>query len=78
MTEQEAVEEADRMLEVYAKFAREHLALPVYHGEKTESERFPGAVQTLCIEAMVQPKGNSGGHISFPWPEFRSDGRYKV
>ncbi|MBV8227987.1 MAG: proline--tRNA ligase [Verrucomicrobia bacterium] len=55
-TEHEAVEEADRMLEVYATFAREHLGLPVYHGEKTESERFPGAVQTLCIEAMVQDR----------------------
>src|SRR5882757_9749950 len=43
-------------LEVYATFARNYLALPVYHGEKTESERFPGAVQTLCIEAMVQDR----------------------
>jgi prolyl-tRNA synthetase len=55
-TEQEAIEEAVQMLEVYATFARNHLALPVYHGEKTDSERFPGAVQTLCIEAMVQDR----------------------
>jgi prolyl-tRNA synthetase len=55
-TEQEAIEEAVQMLEVYATFARNHLALPVYHGEKTESERFPGAVQTLTIEAMVQDR----------------------
>src|SRR6202795_5216562 len=55
-TQQEAIEEAVQMLEVYATFARNHLALPVYHGEKTESERFPGAVQTLCIEAMVQDR----------------------
>src|SRR6202030_4532465 len=55
-TEQEAIEEAVQMLEVYATFARNHLALPVYHGEKTESERFPGAVQALCIEAMVQDR----------------------
>jgi prolyl-tRNA synthetase len=55
-TKQEAIEEAVQMLEVYATFARNHLALPVYHGEKTESERFPGAVQTLCIEAMVQDR----------------------
>ena len=53
---QEAIEETVAMLEVYAAFARNHLALPVYHGEKTESERFPGAVQTLCIEAMVQDR----------------------
>src|SRR5246500_2511785 len=55
-TSQEAIEEAVQMLEVYATFARNHLALPVYHGEKTESERFPGAVQTLTIEAMVQDR----------------------
>ncbi|HEY2123735.1 MAG TPA: proline--tRNA ligase, partial [Chthoniobacterales bacterium] len=55
-TEAEAVEEANRMLEVYATFARDHLALPVYQGEKSESERFPGAIQTLSIEAMVQDR----------------------
>ncbi|HKM57232.1 MAG TPA: proline--tRNA ligase [Chthoniobacterales bacterium] len=55
-TEAEAVEEANRMLDVYATFARDHLALPVYQGEKSESERFPGAVQTLSIEAMVQDR----------------------
>ena len=55
-SEREAIEEAVQMLEVYATFARNHLALPVYHGEKTASERFPGAVQTLCIEAMVQDR----------------------
>jgi prolyl-tRNA synthetase len=55
-TEAEAIEEAGRMLDVYATFARDHLALPVYHGEKSESERFPGAVQTLCIEAMLQDR----------------------
>ena len=44
------------MLDVYETFAREFLALPVYSGEKSESERFPGAVQTLCIEAMVQDR----------------------
>ena len=55
-TKQEAIEEAVQILEVYATFARNHLALPVYHGEKTESERFPGAVQTLCVEAMVQDR----------------------
>jgi len=55
-TEQEAIEEAVQMLEVYATFVHNHLALPVYHGEKTESERFPGAVRTLCIESMVQDR----------------------
>ncbi len=55
-TEAEAREETQRMLDVYAEFAREHIALPVFAGEKSESERFPGAVQTLCIEAMVQDR----------------------
>ena len=44
------------MLEVYATFAREHLAVPVLCGRKSASERFPGAVDTLCIEAMVQDR----------------------
>lgn len=53
-TEQEAIEEASRMVNVYARFAREFMALPVVVGHKTESERFAGAVDTLCIEAMMQ------------------------
>jgi prolyl-tRNA synthetase len=53
---EEAVAETDKMLGVYETFAREHLALPVFTGEKSESERFPGAVSTLCIEAMVQDR----------------------
>ena len=55
-TEAEARAETTRMLGVYETFAREYLALPVYTGEKTASERFPGAVETLCIEAMVQDR----------------------
>jgi prolyl-tRNA synthetase len=55
-TEAEAVAETEKMLQVYAAFAREYLALPVYPGEKSESERFPGAVRTLTIEAMVQDR----------------------
>ena len=55
-TEAEAREETEKMLGVYETFAREFLAVPVISGEKTESERFPGAVQTLCIEAMVQDR----------------------
>ena len=55
-TEAEARAETQQMLDVYATFAREHLAVPVYAGEKSESERFPGAVQTLSIEAMVQDR----------------------
>jgi len=55
-TEQEAIEETERMLGVYEAFARDHLAVPVLTGEKSAGERFPGAVQTLCIEAMVQDR----------------------
>jgi prolyl-tRNA synthetase len=55
-TEAEAREETQKMLGVYETFVRDHLAIPVFSGEKSESERFPGAVQTLCIEAMVQDR----------------------
>jgi prolyl-tRNA synthetase len=55
-TESEAREEAVRMLGVYETFAKEWLAVPVYTGEKSPGERFPGAVQTLTIEAMVQDR----------------------
>ncbi len=53
-TEQEAVEEAERMLEVYATFAEEWISLPVIRGLKTPGERFAGAVETYCIEALMQ------------------------
>ena len=55
-TSEEAVIETEKMLGVYETFARDHLALPVLTGEKSASERFPGAVRTLCIEAMVQDR----------------------
>lgn len=52
--EQEAIEEAERMLGVYATFAEEWIGLPVIRGFKSPNERFPGAVETYCIEAMMQ------------------------
>ena len=55
-TEAEALEETRRMLDVYAEFAEQHLAIPVIKGEKTAGERFPGAVTTLAIEAMMQDR----------------------
>lgn len=55
-TEAEAREETMKMLRVYESFARDYLAIPVLSGEKSEGERFPGAVQTYCIEAMVQDR----------------------
>ena len=53
-TKSEAVEEADRMNNVYADFAESYMAMPVIKGLKTESERFAGADETYCIEAMMQ------------------------
>jgi len=53
-TRQEAVEEAEKMIQVYAQFAREFMAMPVIVGSKSESERFAGALDTLCIEALMQ------------------------
>ena len=51
-----ALEETFKMLDVYAEFAEKYLAMPVIKGEKTSSERFPGALQTFSIEAMMQDK----------------------
>lgn len=55
-TKEEAVNETLMMLNVYAQFAEDVLAMAVIKGEKTESERFPGAVNTYCIEAMMQDR----------------------
>lgn len=55
-TEAEAVAEAAQMLEVYRSFAEDWMAMPVLTGPKTDGQKFPGAVQTLCIEAMMQDK----------------------
>ncbi len=53
-TKQEAVEEAERMLDVYADFVENYMALPVIKGVKSASERFAGAEDTYCIEALMQ------------------------
>lgn len=53
-TKQEALEETKTMLDVYATFAEEFMAIPVVKGVKTESERFAGALDTYCIEALMQ------------------------
>lgn len=53
-TSQEAVDETLQMLDVYAEFAENFMAMPVIKGVKTESERFPGALDTYCIEALMQ------------------------
>ena len=53
-TREEAEEEAQKMLKVYAKFAEEWMAVPVIQGVKSETERFAGALDTYTIEAMMQ------------------------
>lgn len=53
-TKAEAIAEAKKMVHVYADFARNFMSMPVIVGEKSESERFAGALNTLCIEAMMQ------------------------
>ena len=53
-TEEEAVEETRKMLDVYTTFAEEWMAMPVIRGLKTAAERFAGAVDTYCIEALMQ------------------------
>jgi len=65
-TEQEAKEETERMLGVYEHFVQNCLAIPVITGEKTPSERFPGAVATYSIETMTQDrKALQGGTSHF-------------
>ena len=53
-TKTEAIEETEKMLHVYAEFAEKYMAMPVVRGLKTPSERFAGAEETYCIEALMQ------------------------
>jgi prolyl-tRNA synthetase len=55
-TQKEAEEEAHKILEVYRSFAEDWMAMPVLTGPKSDGQKFPGAVYTLCIEAMMQDK----------------------
>lgn len=52
-TAEEAIEETEKMLNVYTKFCQEYLAIPVVQGMKTESDKFAGAERTYCIEALM-------------------------
>ena len=52
-TSEEAIQETEKMLNVYAKFCEEYLAIPVIKGKKTESDKFAGAESTYCIEALM-------------------------
>ena len=53
-TKQEAIQESEKMMHVYADFAENFMAMPVIKGIKTETERFAGAEETYCIEALMQ------------------------
>ncbi|RZK42143.1 MAG: proline--tRNA ligase [Pedobacter sp.] len=53
-TAEEAIEETERMLDVYADFSEKWMAVPVVKGKKTANERFAGALETYCIEALMQ------------------------
>ena len=53
-TREEAIEESEKMMHVYAEFAQDFMAIPVVKGLKTETERFAGAEETYCIEALMQ------------------------
>ena len=53
-TKDEAIAESEQMMNVYADFVENHMAVPVIKGLKTESERFAGALETYCIEALMQ------------------------
>ncbi|MCB0278220.1 MAG: proline--tRNA ligase [Calditrichaeota bacterium] len=55
-TDKEAIIETEKILYIYKQFVEEFMAIPVIHGRKTKNERFAGAVDTLCIEAMMQDK----------------------
>jgi prolyl-tRNA synthetase len=76
-TKKEAIERTQMMLDLYAEFVEQYLAMPVMRGKKTALERFPGAVDTFCIEAMMQDRkalqvgmDNFLGNIdaSYWWP----------
>jgi prolyl-tRNA synthetase len=53
-TKEEAIEETEKILDIYAKFAEDWMAMPVLRGLKSPNERFAGAVETYCIEALMQ------------------------
>jgi prolyl-tRNA synthetase len=73
-TAQEAIEETERMLDVYADFVENWMALPVIKGVKTPNERFAGALDTYCIEALMQDgKALQAGTSHFLGQNFAKD-----
>ena len=70
-TREEAIEETEKMINVYAGFAENSMALPVIKGYKSENERFAGAIDTYAIEALMQDgKALAGRNKPFPGTKF--------
>ena len=63
-TREEAIEETEKMLQVYADFAENFMAIPVLKGIKSPNERFAGADETYCIEALMQDKSTASRNVS--------------
>ena len=73
-TKAEAIEESEKMMHVYADFAENFMAIPVIKGLKTETERFAGAEETYCIEALMQDgKALQAGTSHFLGQNFAKD-----
>jgi len=71
-TKNEAVEETERMVGIYAEFAENWMAMPVLQGVKSPNERFAGAIETYCIEALMQDgKALQAGTSHFLGTKFR-------
>ena len=78
-TREEAVEETLKMLDVYATFAQDYIAMPVIKGEKTAGERFPGAVRYLHHRSDdARPQGIAGGHVALPRTELCQGARDQI
>ena len=78
-TREEAIEETMRMLDVYADFAENWMAVPVIKGEKTAGERFPGRrAHVLHRSDDARPQGAAGRHEPLPRPEFRAREQHSV
>ena len=73
-TAEEAIEETERMLNVYADFCEQYLAMPVVKGKKTESDKFAGAVSTYAIEALM----HDGKALQAGTPHYFGDGFAKA
>ena len=78
-TEAEAIHETRRMLDVYETFVRDHLAIPVFTGRKSASERFPRRGRHVVHRGDgAGPQGDPGRHVAFPRAEFRQGVRHQI